>query len=318
MQRVKKFFYGVLILFFVFYLLFFYFKTNIYASKLYQDINLSKTKIAFHSNMDGDSDIYLIKPDGTGLINVTDDEYNNYLPSWSPNGQKIAYVVLPEGSIYLTDPEGKNKEKINAFGYALCPDWSPNGNKIVYMSKINKDPGFNIFLINANGTNPLQLTDNNFIDAYPKWSPDGNKIAFISNRNGSYELFVMNIDGSNIKYLASLTDIKELGIIKALSISWSPDGKKIAFSSDKQGNFDIYIINADSTNLTNITNTENNEALPSWSPDGLYITFISIDENGKEQLYIMNKDGSGKRKITNFQFNSGNPDWSPVLETYRW
>ncbi len=181
------------------------------------------------------------------------------------------------------------------------------------MAETNKNNReYNIFLINIDGSNILQLTNGNYVNTHPKWSPDGNEIAFISNRNGEFDLYVMKADGSNVEYLATLTDIETMDIIEAFSLSWSPDGTKIAFAAESRGYFDIFTFNVDGTNLTNITNTNTNiEALPNWSADGSTIAFISIDENNKQQLYLINKDGSGKKQVTDFQFNNSNPDWSP-------
>ncbi len=83
-----------LITFFCFYLLFSH-NNILYSNEIEQNI-FSNTKIVFSSYLDGDSDIYLINPDGSGLVNLTDDEYNNYLPTWSPDGEKIAFISLDE------------------------------------------------------------------------------------------------------------------------------------------------------------------------------------------------------------------------------
>lgn len=281
-----------------------------------EEADYKNTKIAFNSYLDGDSDIYLINSDGTGLIKITDDQSNNFLPAWSPDGKKIVYTSRPEDDIYIIDIDGKNKMNLtNSSNYASFPDWSPDGEKIIYMSETNQNnQEYNIFLINPDGSNLIQLTDTNCVNTHPKWSPDGNKIAFISNRNGSFDLLTMQVDGSNVEYLTTLTNIERLDIIEALSLSWSADGSKIAFTAEKQGNFDIYTINIDGTGLTNITDTNNsNEALPDWSADGSAISFISVDDNNVQQLYIMNKDGSNRRPITDFQFNNSNPQWSPSL-----
>ena len=88
---------------------------------------------------------------------------------------------------------------------------------------------------------------------------DGTKIAFTSNRDGNYEIYVMDPDGTN---QARLTDNSH----DDYSPSWSPDGTKIAFQSNRDGNYEIYVMNADGSNQTRLTDNSKNDRSPSWGP----------------------------------------------------
>ena len=77
----------------------------------------------------------------------------------------------------------------------MNPAWSPDGKKIAFDS--DRDGNWEIYVMNADGSNPINLTNNNGVDWYSTWSPDGRKIAFSSNRDGNFQIFVMNADGSN-------------------------------------------------------------------------------------------------------------------------
>lgn len=157
-----------------------------------------------------------------------------------------------------------------------------------------------IFIMKADGSNPIQLTDNPAYDAWPTWSPDGSQIAFVSDRAGNPDIFVMNADGTNLR---QLTDHPANDIWP----EWSPDGTQIAFPSRRDGNFEIYVINVDGTNLQRLTNTPGHEDFPAWSPDGTKIVYTrsEIDRG----TYVMNADGSDEKRI--LYSIALEPAWSP-------
>ncbi len=129
--------------------------------------------------------------------------------------------------------------------------------KITFQS--NRDGNPEIYVMNADGSEQRNLTNNPGSEHLPSWSPDGKKLAFWSNRDGNPEIYVMNADGSEQKRLTNnpATDWHP---------SWSPDGKKIAFGSTRDGNQEIYVMNADGSEQKNLTNNPAKDYSPSWSP----------------------------------------------------
>jgi Tol biopolymer transport system component len=160
---------------------------------------------------------------------------------------------------------------------------APLTGKIAYTSGFGKDG--EIYIMNADGSNPVRLTNNAAYDYGPAFSPDGKQIAFASNRDGNYAVYVMSSDGSNSKRLARNAGLNT-------SPAWSPDGKRIAYTTQAEGNRgEIWVMNVDGSNQTRLTSNSAADTGPAWSPDGKRIVFSS-DRDGEANLYTMNADGS--------------------------
>ena len=109
---------------------------------------------------------------------------------------------------------------------------------------------------------------------------------------------VINVDGSGMKRLTPF---------RATTQAWSPDGARIAFSSTKDGNYELYVMQADGSNIVRLTNTANEELAPSWSPDGTRIVYM----RGSSELWVMSSTGTNPRLLTAPGFPTRNPAWSP-------
>src|SRR5437867_5576550 len=132
------------------------------------------------------------------------------------------------------------------------------------------DANTELYVMNADGSNPARLTNNSAADYQPTWSPDGSRIAFVSERDGNAEIYVMNAaDGSNPVRLT--TDVGTPAFDG--DPAWSPDGSKIAFWSRRDGNGEIYVMNPDGLNVTRLTTNAVDDLQPAWSPDGSRLVF---------------------------------------------
>lgn len=176
-----------------------------------------------------------------------------------------------------------------------------NQGKIVFTS--DRDGNFEIYLMNADGSNVQRLTDQAGFDAMPDFSPDGSQIVFISSRAGNQEIFLMNADGSDLRQLSD-TPAREY------HPTFSPDGAQIAFMSERDGNVEIYRMNPDGSNVHRLTNHPDFDGQPSYSPDGSQIAFVS-GRDGPWQIYVMDADGSDVQRLTQSDTTDSYPRFSP-------
>ncbi len=175
----------------------------------------------------------------------------------------------------------------------------------------NHDGDWDIYSMDEDGDNVVQLTDHPATDEYPGCSPNGRRIAFLSDRGVTDDLYMMDSDGNHVVRLTQ--DNFSEG-----RPSWTPDGTGFAFSNFKffVGNSEIYMMDADGNNVINLTNHEWQDVRPSWSPDGSKMAFVSFRTgafNDPLHIFVMNADGTGRRNLTadTRLTDSFAPDWSP-------
>lgn len=219
----------------------------------------------------------------------------------------------------------------------------PPVQRILFAS--DRDGDYDVYAMDADGANPVNLTDNAHRDYDPGWSPDGRHIVFGSTREGTPLLYVMDADGSNvtslgvtgyqprwspdgsrIAFIAGAEGMQEIYVMDAdgtnvvqltnndaadFSPDWSPDGARVVFETDRDGNQEIYVMNADGSTPVNLSqNLDAWDGTPAWSPDGRTIAFLS-NRDGNDEIYLMDADGDNQRRLTNHVFQDKFPAWSP-------
>ena len=225
----------------------------------------------------------------TATVTVT---VAQYLPG------RILFNATIQGDteIFVADPDGSNLTRLT-FDKTTNHHaaWSPDGTKIVFTTW--RDGNAEIYVMNDDGTNQVRLTDTIAFDGWPSWSASGDRIAFTSTRViGGDDIFVMNADGSN---QTLLTENRRLD--SDFRPYWSPDGKKILYSSDEGSEFDpeVWVMNANGTGKQRLTDNQAVDVGVAWYPDGSSILFLS-DRDGQADLdlYTMNPDGSDVVRLT--------------------
>jgi len=274
-------------------------------------------QLAFSSDRDGDEELYVIRDDGSGLTQLTDNPATDYKPTWSPDGLQIAFTSNRDGDdeIYIMNADGSGVSQLTFnTAFDCCPDWSPDGSKLTFNSNW-PDGDQDIYVIGIDGIGLVNITNFAGDDRNPAWSPDGTRIAFDARRDGQAEIYVMNADGTNPVRLTNLFSA-ERGPV------WNPSGTVIAYDSNQvdgqpeaQGDHDIFIMQSDGTNQVRLFDTPEEDRWPSWSPDGQFISFTSsaeaISEStaGTSSVYVV--DWVGKR-LTRLINDAGGAEWKPT------
>ena len=269
-----------------------------------------EARIVFESNRNGNWDIYAMDTNGKNLLQLTDSPADDRSPACSPDGRMIAFTSMRHGppDLYVMDSNGSNVVRLtNGNWNEIDPFWSPDGAKIAVTSF--RSGKWDIYTMDTEGNNLMRLTENDMAEASSSWSPDGSKIAFdayLDGPFGSTHIFVMDADGERVRNLT-----RNKGLSLSRNPTWSPDGSRIAFDS-RRDNGDIYEMTANGKRLSRLTEGKGNNWSPSYSSDGTRIVFVS-DRDGNYDIYIMDTNGRGAVKLTKTQpgVENRSPCWMP-------
>jgi TolB protein len=269
-------------------------------------------QIAYVSRETGDKEINVVDKEGNQLSRLTNNPGLDASPRWSPAEQKLAYVseLEEEGNdlteIYSIAVEDREISQVTFEGAAEeLGDWSPNGEWIVfYNQEPEADRG--LWLRNPEGVNLLRLTEGE--DTQPCWSPDGKYIAFVRQQEDAKAIFLARRakDGS-WKDGVDETRLTHGGF-DDYSPVWHPNSKTIAFVSTRDGNPEIYTMQADGANQHRLTTNKADDLSPVYSPSGKQMAIVT-DLYGSADILVMDADGSNQRRLTKNGGDDISPDW---------
>ena len=282
--------------------------------------------IAFQTDRDGDNEIYSMYRNGSGVVNLTKHSADDRKPSFSGVGLLAFSSNRDAGEdaddsafdVYLLDLNAPDVQRLTVDsknnGY---PAISARGDKVAYVSHRDNNPEVYVLAFtvdNPGDVSPKNITNHAADDTDPDWSPDGCRIAFASNRDGDWDIFVANKDGSGV---VNLTDGEEddTGGFNDRWPSLSIEGGKerVVFSSDRGGNWEIYSMYTGGSGFIRATDNPGIDAGPSWGQGSDEFVFHS-NRDGKYEIYGAETAYADiQTNITrNRTANDLSPDWEPA------
>jgi Tol biopolymer transport system component len=254
------------------------------------------SKIAFLSDRDGATDVWVISADGSGETRLTRTPEAESQPDWSADGRRVWFTVFASEAsrIYSIQPDGQNQQLLGTVpGRAMR--LSPDGHRV--LSWTGTWTSQKLFSSDLDGGNVRQLTDGSGVVWGARWSPDGKRIAFADHDSGGVlHVFVIKADGSDRRQVTHLPASEGQAQIPA----WSPDGRHLAVQASGKGlPGHIWIVDPATGDARKLAPHDRiyQDEVPAWFPDGKRIAFQS-DRTGRMEIWVMNSDGSAARQLT--------------------
>ena len=255
----------------------------------------------FTSDRDGNLDIYSVDPgEGTETNLTRTSDMDETSSRVSPNGKSVAFVSRSgdEAAVEVMRSDGSDRTLLSPrSGVQVGPRWSPDSGRLAY---VDREAGPSIVVAAADGTERAQLTTLPG-DDLGDWSDDGEAVAFTVMEGADRGIYTRNPDGVNEVRLTDKPDYSPV---------WAPRFRRIAFLSTRDDNPEIYLMDADGSNIVRLTRTGAAEYDISWSPDGRKLLFVS-ERHGNPEIYVQDPDDAEPTRLTRNNARDIQPVWSP-------
>jgi WD40 repeat protein len=225
------------------------------------------TKIAFMNNYDGDYEVCIMNADGTGTKQLTKNSSFDGYPSWSPDGTKIAFASNRDGDVDIWVMNADGSEQTNITNDDPWndddPHWSPDGRWIAITT--DRYNGLSAELITPDGKSQATIGSVAYATWFDSWSPDGKSLLVDSNRGGDYDIYRYDISGTApLQWdLMQGKIVSDDNAVEGPAI-WSPDGKEIALSSNRDGDFEVYVMSAEGGPQRQVTHNAVDDIVLDW------------------------------------------------------
>ena len=227
------------------------------------------TRIAFLRGPWSGGPIFVMDADGSNIKQIIEYMDRRDRPAWSPDSARIAYATFGDSAdIEVVNADGTDPVNLTAdhatlgAGRAVCPAWSPDGSQLAFAGRPgDRSEAFRMWVMDADGADMTQITDHPDVSGCPVWSPDGTRFLYAVYRDVGElldvpEIWVVGVDGNDPRRLTE----------RGTSPAWSPDSSRIAFVSDRDGDWEIFVMDADGSNQTQLTFNNDDDLGPVWFP----------------------------------------------------
>jgi TolB protein len=269
---------------------------------------IAATRVAFVRN----DQLWVVDSDGENAMPVRNST-GGRSPAWHPGGQFLAFNVLTDAGSQLALHDvasGSTRRLTNTqSGTSGSPQFSPDGMTLFY--SFGLDRGSDLYAMDPfRGGAPRRVTAGGGSENIsPSFSPDGRRVAFTSGRLINPEVYISDVDGTNVDLLIT----SRIGDQSYRSNpAWSPDGRRIAFQSQMDGRFQLMVISLQNREVKTLTSESQNED-PSWAPDGRHVVFTSR-RSGTDQLWVLDTESARVRQLTRGASSAKHSAWSPPLK----
>lgn len=236
---------------------------------------MENSRIAFVTDRDGNDEIYLMRVDGSDLVNLTNDPSNDVDPAWSPEGDKIAFASDRDGDfdIYVMDRDGANvTQLVNRASTDLHPSWAADGERIMFASD-RFEARSTIYIMNADGTNQTQVSRTEEGGKEPAWSPDISRIVYSGAGDRDGEQWIVALYFGRLA--PSISRVRKGSGVRG-SPAWSHGGWNLAWEEPAGDGYDLWIKpygNSTTSPPRRLTGGTPDDRDPTWAPDGDSIAF---------------------------------------------
>jgi Tol biopolymer transport system component len=285
-------------------------------------------RIIFESNKDGHWDVYTMRSDGSDLVRLTRTPAAESSPVFSPDMRHVAFASYRDGNpeIYVMNSDGSDQTRLT-FNPAndICPYWSSDGAMIYFSS--NRGGRDEIYAIRMSDYREIAVSapsgeegshgTGGYFEEHPVWSEDGRRITFAAGRDQNREWYVIDLLTGRIEPADPGSAMARMNVpASANNASSMPpdavlshDRSRIAFESDRDGNWEIYVAAPDGSDAVRLTTAPGADIQPAWSPDDRRIAFTS-HRDGDSAIYVMDRDGRNVKLLVQYP-SARLPAWSP-------